>query len=184
MEPGTRLGRFSVLHVLGQGGMGIVVAAFDPTLQRKVALKLLRPRVWSAGSVGEGRDRLLREARAMAQLSHPNVVVVHDVGTVDDQIFVAMELSSGGTLRSWLDRRHRPWREVMPRFLLAGRALLAAHEAGLVHRDFKPDNVLLGSDGQVRVADFGLVGVEPGDPAALSPDLGDEALTETGAQVG
>ncbi|MFP2907424.1 serine/threonine-protein kinase, partial [Pyxidicoccus sp. 3LFB2] len=107
----------------------------------------------------------MREAQAQARLSHPNVVTVHDVGLDGDTVFLAMELLRGGTLRHWLEETPRPWREVLARFIHAGRGLAAAHAVGLVHRDFKPDNVLLGDDGQVRVADFGLARAGP----ALAP---------------
>jgi serine/threonine protein kinase len=150
--------------------MGEVYAAYDPKLDRRVALKLLRPD--RLGDDPEGsRARLLREAQAMARLSHPNVVAVHDVGEVGDQVFVAMEFVDGSTLRDFVAKRH-PWREVVRIFVLAGRGLAAAHAAGLVHRDFKPDNVLLGKDGAVRVTDFGLVrpiGEPVPPPAAAAP---------------
>jgi pentatricopeptide repeat protein len=151
---GAQVGRYVILRTIGQGGMGVVYAGYDPELERKVALKLLRP----DRSRGEAaRLRLLREAQAIARLSHLNVVTVFDTGSFGDQVFIAMELVPGRTLREWLDERgRRPWREVVPLFLAAGRGLAAAHAAGLVHRDFKPENVLLGDDGRVRVVDFGL----------------------------
>jgi WD40 repeat protein/tRNA A-37 threonylcarbamoyl transferase component Bud32 len=137
--------------------MGIVYMARDPVLGRKVALKLLRADS-AAVRLRGGRARLLREAQAMAQLSHPNVIVVHDVGVSADRVFLAMELVEGGTLKEWLRATGgRTWREVVRVFRAAGEGLAAAHAAGLVHRDFKPDNVLVGRDGQVRVTDFGLV---------------------------
>jgi tetratricopeptide (TPR) repeat protein len=136
--------------------MGVVLAAYDPTLERNVALKLLHV---AAPGGAEGRERLLREARAMARIQHPNVLTVHEVGTVQDEIFIAMELAANGTMRDWLEAEPRSWNTVVERFIYAGRGLHAAHEQGLIHRDFKPDNLLLTSDGFVRVADFGLVGV-------------------------
>ena len=139
---GSVLGRYVVLNRLGVGGMGVVYAAFDPELDRKVAIKLLQHR--DKGSMGPAR--LLREAQAMARLSHPGVITVHDVGIVDDQVFIAMELVEGGTLREWLNTQ-RHWREIVAVFIQAGEGLAAAHNAGLVHRDFKPDNVLIGDDG-------------------------------------
>ncbi|MCB9703542.1 MAG: serine/threonine protein kinase [Myxococcales bacterium] len=148
---GSALGRYIVLERLGVGGMGVVYAAYDPELDRKVAIKLLQER--GKGSVGP--VRLLREAKAMARLSHPGVITVHDVGLVDGQVFIAMELVEGATLRRWL-ASERPWRAIVEVFIQAGEGLAAAHEAGLVHRDFKPDNVLVGDDGRVRVLDFGL----------------------------
>ncbi len=150
---GTTLGRYLLIERLGSGGMGDVFVAFDPRLDRKVALKLLRAGLSDAG---EARARLLREAQAMARLSHPNVITVHDVGTFEDRIFVAMELVEGETLGMWLRTPH-PWHAVLDAFVGAGRGLAAAHRAGLVHRDFKPDNVLIGQDdGRPRVLDFGL----------------------------
>ncbi|MBF5045153.1 tetratricopeptide repeat protein [Aggregicoccus sp. 17bor-14] len=162
---GSSLGRYLVLERLGAGGMGEVYAAFDPQLNRKVALKLLLPR--AAGA--DGKARLLREAQAMAQLSHPNVLPVFDAGEADGRVFIAMELVEGTTLRAWLLERRRPWPEVLRPFLEAGRGLAAAHAAGLVHRDFKPDNVLLGPGGRVYVMDFGLACA--GEERAPAPDL-------------
>ncbi|MFL5357743.1 tetratricopeptide repeat protein [Archangium sp.] len=156
--PGARVGRYVLLRHVGEGGMGVVFAAYDPDLDREVALKLLKP---GAVADAEARGRLVREAQALARLSHENVVIVHDVGQDGDTVFLAMELVRGRTLRHWLAEEPRPWREVLSRFLQAGQGLAAAHAVGLVHRDFKPDNVLLGDDGQVRVTDFGLARVEP-----------------------
>ena len=155
-EPGDRCGRYVILERLGQGGMGVVYGAYDSDLDRKVALKLLRTKGRMAEGVTEGRARLLREAKAMAKLSHPNVVAVHDVGTISGRIFIAMEYVDGTTLTRWLKRQRRTWGEIRDIFAEAGRGLAAAHCAGLVHRDFKPDNVLVGKDGRVRVTDFGL----------------------------
>jgi eukaryotic-like serine/threonine-protein kinase len=168
-----RLGRYLVLETLGEGGMGAVYAAYDPELDRRVALKLLKPII---GADPEPlRNRLLREAQAMARLSHPNVVAVYDVGTVDDQVFIAMELVEGTTVAAWLERATPPWREVLGVFCRAGEGLAAAHGAGLVHRDFKPANVLLGREGAVKVTDFGLavavseVPVAQGSTAYVQP---------------
>ena len=156
--------RFVVLGHLGAGGMGVVLSAYDPVLDRRVALKLLRPGA-RAASESERRALLQREAQAMARLSHPNVVAVHDVGDVGGQLFIAMEFVDGQTMRRWLDQPH-DWREVVRLFCAIGGGLSAAHAAGLVHRDFKPENVLIGRDGRPRVVDFGLVGDvgEPGGP--------------------
>lgn len=158
LEPGDQIDRFEITSKLGEGGMGVVFAAYDPALDRRVAIKLLRPRSLDEDAPSRPKEWLLREAQAMARLSHPNVVVVHEVGTVGDQIFVAMEFVDGPTLKRWFRSKKRPWQEVLEVFVKAGRGLAAAHEAGLVHRDFKPDNVLVGNDGRVRVTDFGLVG--------------------------
>jgi serine/threonine-protein kinase len=156
-------GRYKILDKLGVGGMGVVYLAEDPELGRKVAIKLVDPKASGTVSASEGRARLLREARALAQLSHPNVIAVHDVGTCADQVFVAMEYVEGGTLSRWLAERKRNWREVLSTFVQAGRGLAAAHTVGIVHRDFKPDNVLVGNDGRVRVLDFGLA--RPAQPS-------------------
>jgi eukaryotic-like serine/threonine-protein kinase len=177
--PYTQVGRYLILDRIGSGGMGDVYAARDPELDRRVAIKLLRsPR---SGA------RLLREARALARLAHPNVVAVHDVGIFEERSFVAMELVEGTTLRAWMEERPRPWREVLDVFVPAGRGLSAAHAAGLVHRDFKPENVMIGSDGRVRVLDFGIVGSVPAD--GPEPEFDMESadptrLTAPGGPVG
>ncbi len=153
---GAAIGRYVVLGLVGRGGMGEVYAAYDPELDRKVAVKLLRVKPGNGVSLTEGRQRTLREAQAIARLSHPNVVVVYDVGTFRDQVFIAMEFVEGNTVTFWLQAQTRSWQEVLRVFRAAGRGLVAAHEKGLVHRDFKPDNVMVGRDGEVRVMDFGL----------------------------
>jgi len=150
---GTKAGRYLILDLLGQGGMGVVYSAYDPDLDRKVALKLL---LAEGGDAAEYRARLLREAQAMARLSHPNVVAVHDAGMLDQRLFVAMEMVEGVTLSRWLRTEARPWQQIRDVFLQAGRGLHAAHEKGLVHRDFKPGNVLVSASGRVCVTDFGL----------------------------
>ncbi len=174
----TRVGRYLVIRQLGAGAMGRVLEAQDPQLQRTVAIKLAL-----GGSNEELRARLLREAQAAAKVRHPNVVTVHDAGTHSDEVFIAMELVPGGSLRTWLETR-RGWREVVRVFLGAARGLAAVHAAGLVHRDFKPDNVLLERDGTARVSDFGLVGRDAAlasDPARRTSDWD---LTATGALMG
>src|SRR5438128_964381 len=156
--------RYEVLRPIGAGGMGIVYAARDPKLRRTVALKMLRPGGTAKEAEEKMRKRLLREARAMARLSHPNVLAVYDVGEIDGQVFLAMELVEGGTLRQWLREKKRSWREVLDVLLPAARGLAAAHAAGLIHRDFKPDNVLVGSDERIRVTDFGLASAAAAAP--------------------
>jgi tetratricopeptide (TPR) repeat protein/predicted Ser/Thr protein kinase len=169
---GDSLGRYIVLDELGHGGMGVVYSAYDPELDRKVAIKLLRPEATGL-KVEEGRARMLREAQALARLSHPNVIPVFDVGTLDEQVFITMEFIEGQTLKEWLADIFRPWRDVLSVFIQAGRGLAAAHAAGLVHRDFKPTNVLISRDGRVRVLDFGLARAPeakaPAEIDALSP---------------
>ena len=163
LERGTTIGRYVVLDRLGEGGMGVVYRAFDPELDRMVALKLLHTRSQTGTTIGDPAW-LLREAQAMARLSHPNVVIVHDVGVVsEDQVFVAMELVDGTTLRAWLAQQRHSWREVRDVMLAAGAGLAAAHHAKLVHRDFKTENVIVGKDGRVRVMDFGLASTRRGD---------------------
>jgi serine/threonine protein kinase/tetratricopeptide (TPR) repeat protein len=147
-----RIGRFLVLERIGRGGMGTVYAAYDEQLDRKVAVKVLESPE-RAGDIGQ--RRLLREAQAMARLSHPNVVTVHEVGESDDGVFVAMEFIRGQSLDAWI-RGEPGWREVLEVFVQAGRGMIAAHEAGLVHRDLKPHNMMRAEDGVVKVLDFGL----------------------------
>jgi tRNA A-37 threonylcarbamoyl transferase component Bud32 len=185
LEPGTEVGRYVVLEPVGAGAMSTVYAAHDPELDRRVALKLLR----TGGPDDELRARLYREAKAMARIAHPHVITVHDVGVYGSQLFVAMELVPGGTLRQWLAASPRGWRDVVATFVQAGRGLACAHAAGLVHRDFKPDNVLVGDDGRVRVTDFGLARAathddpRPAEPSTLVPDVA-TTITRTGAIVG
>jgi tetratricopeptide (TPR) repeat protein len=169
-ERGACLGRYLVLDLLGRGGMGEVYVAYDPELDRKVALKMLYGG-WSAGR--EAQTRLLREAQSAARLTHPNVVRIYDVGSVGDRIFVAMELIDGVDLAAWRRAEPRPWWEVLGIFRQAGRGLAAAHAAGLVHRDFKSGNVLVAGDGRVVVVDFGLA-LEVGPPDA-APAPGEAA---------
>ncbi len=193
-QAGSAIDRYVVLEEMGRGGMGVVLAAFDPKLDRKIALKLLR-----AGSSPEGQARLQREAQALARLTHPNVIRVHDVGRHEGRVFVAMELVVGCTLGEWLGTASRSWREVVRMFAVAGQGLAAAHTAGLVHRDFKPSNVLVGDDGQVKVTDFGLarlhadspdlldsLGDQPDGPPTGPPDAMalEATLTRTGALTG
>jgi len=173
---GDSIGRFVVLGVLGRGGMGVVYSAYDPHLDRKVAIKLLTQAMHSAEATTGATARLLREAQAMAKINHPNVIKVHEVDTFAEQIYLAMEFADGGTLRDWLEKPHT-LDEILSVFLLAGRGLVAAHDVGLVHRDFKPDNVLMSKAGGVQVTDFGLVSVVDALPRAVSIPPPDMALT-------
>ncbi|PRP96432.1 serine/threonine-protein kinase [Enhygromyxa salina] len=158
VAPGTRVGRYMIVEVVGSGGVGMVYAAYDPSLDRKVALKQLRRSklIGQTEAVNQRRGRLRREAQALARLSHPNVVPVYEVATFDEQIYVVMEFVEGLTLSKWLKHQPRPWSEVVGMYVQAGRGLAAAHAADIVHRDFKPENVRVGTDGRVRVLDFGL----------------------------
>jgi serine/threonine protein kinase len=191
-EPGSprgdAVGRYVAIRPLGAGGMGVVFAAYDPELDRKVAIKLLHSHQES------GHRRLLREARALARLSHPNVVAIHDVGEHAGRVFPSMEFVDGRTLRDWLAAAPRGPREVLEVFIPAARGLAAAHEKGLVHRDFKPENVMLGADGRVRVMDFGLARPDASESAAGSSIASEVVaphvdalgghLTEQGSVVG
>lgn len=191
-ERGSSLGRFIVLKTLGVGGMGVVVSAYDPKLERKVALKLLRPEMMAtdAGATG-ARASLLREARAMAQLRHPNVITVFEVGEVQDQVFVAMEHVEGGTLGAWAEERRRgsrSWQSIVRAFVEAGRGLAAAHHEGLVHRDFKPANVLVEGD-RVQVTDFGIASIRgthlrSGGVAVFGATSGEQTIVRGGEPVG
>jgi hypothetical protein len=177
-----RVGRYELCEELGAGAMGVVYRARDPRLDRAIAIKLVRH-----GHATAGRSvRLLREAQAMARLRHRNVVPIFDVGSTSGAVFLAMPLLEGGTLRSWLCDRPRSVDAILDRFVAAGRGLAAAHGAGLVHRDFKPENVLLGGDGEVHVGDFGLARLAGDEPGPVEPgdELAADELTRTGAVVG
>ena len=189
------LGKYRLDRVIGEGGMGIVWAALDPDLERQVALKVLR----SDDTDSPLRTRLLREARAMARLKHPNVLVVYEVGTDHNRDFIAMELVDGSDLDAWLETQP-PRAEIVDALLAAGRGLAAAHAASLVHRDFKPHNVLRSRDGHVYVTDFGLargqletgvaieqrpLGVAADAPPRRPTDaVLDTPLTQTGVLIG
>jgi len=190
LERGAVIGRYVVLFTLGAGGMGIVFAAYDPELDRKVALKLLHPRYTGgdAPSVDAPRARLLREAQALAKLSHPHIVAIHDVGEHGGSVWLAMEYVDGETLSAWLKQR-RTWREVLSVVIPAAKGLAAAHAAGLVHRDIKPDNLMVARDGRVRVMDLGLArprvgGDASGDAITAEGGAGSTALAAQVTRVG
>jgi len=165
----ARIGRYAVTHRIGVGGMGVVYAAHDPDLDRDVAIKVLRKEV---DDDPVRQSWLLREAQALAKLNHPNVVHVYEVGKYDGHVFLAMELVEGRTLRAWVKAEQPRWREIVGQYIEAGHGLAAAHRAGVIHRDFKPDNVLVGHDGRVRVLDFGLAGLEAATNATESMTAG------------
>lgn len=189
------VGRYEIQKRLGTGGMGTVYDAYDPQLGRNVAVKILKTQHGERDS--SVRERMLREGRALARLAHPNVVTVFESGELGNDVFVAMELVDGGDLRSWLEA-HPPGtrartREAIALLMQAAEGLRAAHAAGLVHRDFKPSNVLVGADERVRVADFGLVrATELGSierrhqsvETLRSTDTGSAVLTRTGSLLG
>ncbi|MCA9656206.1 MAG: serine/threonine protein kinase [Myxococcales bacterium] len=180
------LGRYRIIEELGSGGMGVVYRGHDPELDRPVAVKLLHRKAARSHS---SRERLRQEARALAEISHPNVVQIFDVGIEAESIYIAMELVPGMDLAQWLETP-RPWREVLMLLLEAGQGLLAAHEAGLVHRDFKPSNVLVGQDGRPRVVDFGLARTTDtastldGSDGGTSSSHAAGSLTRTGVAMG
>ena len=189
LDPGSRVDRYQILGAVGRGGMGEVYAAYHPDLDRRIALKVVGE---SRGdSTEQRRARLLREARAIARLSHPNVVSVYDAGTMGDRVYIAMEFVEGQTVDEWLESRSPSWSEILDVFIAAGRGLGAAHAAGIIHRDFKPQNVMIGRDGSVRVMDFGLARMaeEPAESMQPVPVIADASplpttVTKTGALVG
>jgi len=207
LKKGDALGRYLVLDQLGAGAMGVVYAAYDPELDRKIAIKVLRPHE-GKGNRERRQERLVREAKAMRKLSHSNVGAIYDVGVHGDQVFLAMEFLSGGTLTDWVRAKKRPSPEVVALFIEVGKGLGGAHAEGLIHRDFKPDNVLLDKNGVPKVVDFGLVrltsaALDQSTTGSVDPDAGDgegadhdqlstlpiaktalAALTRTGALTG
>jgi serine/threonine protein kinase/tetratricopeptide (TPR) repeat protein len=183
LEQGAVVGRYVVLARVGAGGMGVVYAVYDPELDRKIALKLLHAD-YPHRDASDGDRRLLFEAKAMAKLSHPNVITVHDVGEHRGRIYVAMEFVEGSTLAAWRKITKRSWPEVLEVFVAAGRGLSAAHHAGLVHRDFKPDNVMVGADDRVRVMDFGLAHSNDAIDAAISIPPRGSGPTDDGTIMG
>ncbi|MCA9706811.1 MAG: serine/threonine protein kinase, partial [Myxococcales bacterium] len=181
-----RLGRWLILERIGAGGMGVVYSAYDPRLDRRVALKVLRA---SRKDHADAHARMLREAQALARISDPHVVQIHDVEEVDGDICLVMELIEGTTLRQWQGEPHS-LRERLERYTKVAHGLARIHEAGLVHRDVKPDNVLLAGD-RVVIADFGLVfadqearGDDRGGMRGAEPTALELSLTDDGALVG
>jgi predicted Ser/Thr protein kinase len=164
-----RVGRYEVIEPLGSGAMGAVYLAEDPELGRRLAIKVIRNTDVSEAM----RARFIREARALALVNHPNVVTIHDVGEHEQQAFIAMEYVPGKTMREWLHEEDRPWRAVLGAYILAGRGLVAAHASGLVHRDFKPANVIVADDGRIVVVDFGLA--RKADELEASEEIEDES---------
>ncbi len=194
LDRGVCVGRYVIIDWLGEGGMGVVYKAYDPELERAVALKLLHTAGAPHSSSASGhRERLLREAKALARLSHPNVLAIFDVGTFGDDVFLATEFVEGPTLAAWLRERRPAREEALPMLLDAGEGLAAAHRAGLVHRDFKPANVIVAKDGRARVLDFGLARAEQserppgswrGAPLPVEPSLEDTTHPATPAGEG
>lgn len=180
---GDRVDRYDVVDYVGAGGMGVVYRARDRMLGREVAIKMLRGPAPGTDSCGLMCSLLMREAQTMARLSHPNLITVHDVGEFRGCVYLAMEFIDGVTLRVWAREPSRGWRQRLDVLLAGGRGLAAAHAAQVVHRDFKPDNVLISGQGRVVVTDFGLArrsgdldepavscGCAPGSPVTLDPD--------------
>ena len=186
LSEGEKAGKFLILKKLGEGGMGTVYSAHDPDLDRNVALKMLRRSTNRQSQ--DSRTRLIREAKIMAKLQHPNIVTVYEVEAIGDGVCIAMEYMSGGTLGEWCKAASGSWKEILEKYLEAGKGLSIAHDAGLVHRDFKPDNVLISKRGRVAVSDFGIVGGSnlKTEDRKLSDDLSnfDLALTRTGDVLG
>lgn len=180
----VQLGRYEIGRRLGAGAMGVVYEAEDPHLRRQVALKVLHPEL-RAVQASRGHQRLRREARSLSQVSHPNVIEVYDVGEAEGRVYIAMELVDGSSLDKWLAERPRSWDEVVAVFADAGQGLIAAHEAGVVHRDFKPSNVSIDRTGRVRVLDFGLAKTEVGGPSTVDGKAGgNDHATRDDALVG
>ena len=182
---GRRVSRYVLGERLGAGAMGVVYAATDPELRRNVAVKLMRG-AWVRSGGAAARARVIREARALARISHPNVIAVHDVGMLGDEVFIAMELVRGANLRAYLRDARPSVAHILEVFTAAGQGLAAAHRAGVVHRDFKPDNVLVGADGRVRVTDFGLAlaAAAEVDPAPAAPGVANVEQTDAGTLIG
>ena len=173
-RPGARIGRYVIARPLGRGGMGVVYGAVDPTLGRRVAIKLVR--LGDHGQPFRSTARLQREALALARLSHPNIVGIYDFGMTAGGTFVAMEFIPGCSLKAWLETP-RSVADIVEVFVQAGRGLVAAHEAGIVHRDFKPSNVMVTPEGTVKVLDFGLARGTPSEDPWLEGTADDSLLS-------
>jgi serine/threonine protein kinase len=185
LRPGDRIGRFVVQQPLGQGGMGVVYGAVDPELGRRVAIKLVR--TGNRGTHERLAARLRREALALARLSHPQIIAIHDIGTTGRGTFMAMEYVRGPNLRRWLRTAPRSTTEILEVFMQAAEGLAGAHAAGLVHRDFKPTNVMVGDDGRVKVLDFGLARGSPTEDPwldAMDDSLLYKRMTKTDVVLG
>ncbi len=181
---GAQVGRYIVLRPLGAGGAGIVYLGYDPELDRKLALKLLRPDTGFGEAAGHAQGRLLREAQAAARLSHPNVVTVYDFGTHGDSVFVAMELVEGQSLADKIKHGPLHWRDALDLMLAAGRGLVAAHDAGIIHRDIKPSNILVDNGGKVRISDFGLARINVAEEVTDNNNAADNAGNNSMAGTG
>ena len=182
---GKRMGRYEIRALIGAGGMGQVYSAYDAELDRQIAVKILRPELARTASVLA--DRLLRESRLMAKVAHPAVITVYDVGRQGDAVFIAMELIRGETLGAYVAREQPDWKAIAAIFEIAGQGLAAAHDAGIVHRDFKPDNVLVEAGTKVIVTDFGIATAALADTPPIAPGgavAAEDRLTATGIAVG
>ncbi|MCB9642473.1 MAG: protein kinase [Myxococcales bacterium] len=163
-----KVGRYRLGELLGAGGMGMVYAAFDEELERKVAIKLLRPDVTDPEMREFHKARMIREARLLASLSHPRILTIYEVDTWNDQIFLAMQHIDGMNMRQWMEDRNPSWEEVLGMYIEVGRALVAAHEANIIHRDIKPDNILVSRKGDIYLTDFGLARVSQSTHHSIS----------------
>lgn len=186
LGPGNLFGRYLIVQRVGAGGVGEVYSAYDPALDRRIALKVLRnsPNE-DANTESDRQASLVREAKALASLSHPNVVTVHDVGRELDRTYIAMELVEGRDLKEWIrEDASRPWRATLKMFIDAGKGLQAAHAKGILHRDFKPANVLVGRDEWVRVSDFGLARLLSPDEITTGDSQEHEHSLDTSVSIG
>ena len=193
LPQGTHVDRYIILGLVGKGGMGAVYKAYDPELDRSIALKILTLSPQEGETVSLPQARLMREAQALAKLNHPNVVFVFDVGTYEESVYIAMEYVEGKTLRDWLKEDQPTHKEIIAVMVAAGRGLQAAHLEGIVHRDFKPENLIVGNNGQVKVLDFGLARAadfeglpieKTKSPSQLESQSGDQLLSQPLTQVG